>query len=306
MRRVALLPAVAILLAGCGAAGPLAVPPVVDLPVPPAPAASKAMVAAATTTPSAAPSTQPAPWVERAERTEVTMAVGRCQITPFTFGSAIAVENRLLDGGRLAMRVVQDDETAKEVTALPALLGKGYVIEASGQGLQVHGADDAPVPDDHASRVRALAATFLGWPGGDVAAHRPPAGAEVPTLEAPVVAVAGVPLHGAQVEPASKAVVVFTGARHGDAGDELVFDVTLKATASDAGMCHRWTNAADVKGELRLRASNGAFLGMHLEGSTEDTEGLCQDPSGKPGPPPPPHTCNRGKVTVEVKQPRVP
>jgi hypothetical protein len=263
-------------------------------------------VVAAATTPSAAPPALAAPWVERAERTEATKPVGRCQVSPFTFGSTIAVENRLLDGGRLAMRVVQDDEAASGVTPLPVLLGKGYVIEASGQELRVRGADDAPVPDDQASRVRALAATFLGWPGGELAAHPPAAGAEVPTLEAPVATVARVPLHGAEVAGESKAVVRFAGTRHGDAGDELVFDVTLKATESEAGMCHRWTNAADVKGELRLRASNGALLGLHLEGSTDDTEGLCQDPSGKPGPPPPPHACNRGKVTVEVRQPRVP
>jgi hypothetical protein len=247
-----------------------------------------------------------APWVLRTIRTEGTKAVGRCQITPFTFGSTVAVENRVLDGGRLAMRVVQDDETGKGVTALPVLLGKGYVVEVSGHELHVRGADGAPVPDDQASRAGDLAAAFLDWPGGDMAAHPPAAGSEVIALELFVARIADVPLHGGEVEAASKAVVRFATTRAGDAGDELVFDVTLKATGSDAGMCHHWTNSADLKGELRLRASNGAMLGLRLEGTTEDTEGFCQNPSGNPGPPPQDRTCNRGKVSVEVRQPRVP
>jgi hypothetical protein len=128
----------------------------------------------------------------------------------------------------------------------------------------------------------------------------------VVALESFVARIADVPLHGAEVEATSKVDVRFAATRAGGAGDELVFDVRLKASGSDAGMCHHWTNTAVLDGELRLRASNGAMLGLRLEGTTEDTEGLCQDPSGKPGPPPPDHTCNRGKVTVEVKQPRVP
>jgi hypothetical protein len=244
--------------------------------------------------------------VLRAIRTEATKPVGRCQIGPFTFGSTIAVENQLLDGGRLAMRVVQDDETGNNVTALPVLLGKGYVVEVSGHALHVGAADDASVPDDQVKRVSVLAATLLDWPGGDVAAHPPAAGSEVVALEPFVTRIADVPLHGAELEAQSTAVVRFAATRAGEVGDELVFDVTLKASGGDAGMCHHWTTSAELKGELRLRASNGAMLGLKLEGTTEDTEGLCQDPSGKPGPPPPPHACNRGKVSVEVRQPRVP
>jgi hypothetical protein len=301
--------ATVVVVAGCGAAASVAVPPVVDIPVPPPVATPKPTIMPPVATVSAAPPAGPAPWVERATRTETTKAVGRCQLTPFTFGSTLAVENRLLDAGRLAMRVVQDDETAKGIDAQPALLGKGYVVEAPGapgQTLRVVGVDGSVVPDDQAKRVQALAASFVTWPGGEVAAHLPAAGGEVVALEGPVATVAGVPLHGAQVEGESKAVVRFAGTRQSDAGDELAFDVTLKATESDAGMCHSWTNVADVKGELRLRASSGAMVSLHLEGTTEDTEGFCQDPSGKLGPPPPPHTCNKGKVTVEVKQPRVP
>jgi hypothetical protein len=278
---------------------------VVDLPVPPAPAAPKTTAATPTAPVAPAPTLQ-APWVLRATRTESTRSVGQCQIAPFTFGSTIAVENHLLDGGRLAMRVVQDDETGKDVTTLPVLLGKGYVVDVSGHALHVRAADGGPVPEDQAKRVLGLAATFLDWPGGDVAAHPPAAGSEVVALESFVARIADVPLHGAEEEAESKAVVRFAGTRSGDAGDELVFDVTLKAIGGDSGMCHHWTSTADLKGELRLRASNGAMLGLRLDGTTGDTEGYCQDPTGKPGPPPPPHPCNRGKVSVEVKQPRVP
>ena len=306
MQRVGLPAAALVLLTACGAAGPLAVPPVVELPVPPAAAAPKTAAATPNAPVAPAPTLQ-APWVLRATRAESTKPIGRCQIQPFTFGSTIAVENRLLEGGRLALRVVQDDETGTGITALPVLLGKGYVVEVSGHALNVHGADATPVPEDEGRRVRDLATTLLDWPGADVAAHAPTtAGSEVVALESFVARIADVPLHGAEVNAESSAVVRFAATRKGDAGDELVFDVTLKASGGDAGMCHHWTSTADLKGELRLRASNGAMLGLHLEGTTGDTEGLCQDPSGKPGPPPPPHACNRGKVSVEVKQPRVP
>jgi len=290
----------ALLLAGCAAGAPVVVPPVVDLPVPPATHAVPPATAAAPVASTMAPLS---PWVLRTARTEETKPVGRCQIGPVSSGSTVAVEMRVLDDGRLAMRVVQDDETAKGVEAPPSLLAKGYVVDGA---MQVRSAAGEDVPDDQLARVRAMASAFVGWHGSDVIAHLPAAGAEVPMLEGPVATVAAVPLHAGQVQPESRAVVRFTGKVPGDAGDELRFDVTVQATESDAGMCHRWTNEADVKGELRLRASNGALLGLHLEGTTDDTEALCQDPSGKIGPPPPPRTCNRGTVSVDVKQPRVP
>jgi hypothetical protein len=126
----------------------------------------------------------------------------------------------------------------------------------------------------------------------------------VQVLEAPVIVIAAVPLHGALVAQDSKATVRYAGIKTGDAGNELAFDVELAATEGDGGMCHRWTNEAHTKGELRMRAQGGSLLGLHLQGETHDTEGVCQGPSG--GPPPPPHTCNRGEVTIEVRQPHVP
>jgi hypothetical protein len=246
----------------------------------------------------------PAPWTERIERSEKTKSVARCQISPFSFASVMVVENRVLDGGRLGVRVVQDDESAKGVQALPGLLGKGYVVERIGHSLHVHSAGGEAVPDDEALRVRALATAVVGWPGGDVASHPPAVGAEVEVLELPVLEIAAIPLHGDQRADAHQVGIHYAGIKKGEAGDELTFDVEMKVSEGDAGMCHRWLNEAVAKGELRIRAQGGSLLGLHLQGETHDTEGVCQGPSG--GPPPPPHTCNRGEVTIEVRQPHVP
>jgi hypothetical protein len=302
MRAVAYAPALAI-LAGCASATPTAVPPVVDIPALPPARPPRGPVAGAPPVP--APSASPqAPWTERIERTAKTRSVAACQIVPYTFSSIMVVENHTLDGGRLAVRVVQDDESGKGITAPPGLLGKGYVVEKRDGALQVHDASGAAVPDDATRRVQSLATAFLAWPGPDVASHLPAVGAEVPALAAPVIAIAGVPLHGDMVAQQSKATVRYAGPKKGDAGDELAFDVQLSASEGDAGMCHSWDNEAELKGELRMRAQGGALLGLHLRGTTHDTEGVCQSPSG--GPPPPPHVCNRGEVTIEVRQPHVP
>ena len=225
---------------------------------------------------------------------------------PFSFSSVMVVENRPVGAATVAVRVVQDDENAKGVQAPSSLLGRGYVIDRTDGTLHVHDTSGATVPDDASQRVLALGMAHLGWPGADVASHLPTVGTAVASLEAPVIALAAVPLHGDLSAQQAKATVRFAGTRKGDAGDELSFDVEITASEGDAGMCHRWENLATAKGELRLRARGGALLGLHLQGETHDTEALCQDPSGKPGPPPPPRTCNRGEVTVEVRQPHVP
>jgi hypothetical protein len=242
--------------------------------------------------------------VQRAKRTEKTKRLTGCQIVPFAIDSSIAVENRALGPGRIAIRVIEDVETAKGVDAQPSLLGKGYVAERTPTGIHVHGEDGMPVPDDQVARVRSLASATVGCPGHDVVSSLPAPGAEVTALEGPVVAVAAVPLHGSPGNVNAKATVRFTGARKSDDRDALAFDVTVNATESDAGMCHRWTNVADLKGELLLGARDGELLSLHLAGPTHDTEALCQGPSG--GPPAPPRTCNQGDVAIDVTQPHVP
>jgi hypothetical protein len=230
--------------------------------------------------------------------------VAQCQIVPLSIDSSIAVENRGLGQDRIAIRVIEDVETAKGVAALPSLLGKGFVAERTPTGIHVHGEDGQPVPDEQVARVRSLASATVGWPGHDVVSSLPPAGGEVTALEGPVVAVAAVPLHGTTTNVDAKATVRFTGARKADDRDALAFDVTVSATEGDAGMCHRWTNVAGLKGELVLAARGGELLSLHLAGPTHDTEGLCIGPSG--GPPAPPRTCNQGDVAIDVTQPHVP
>ena len=301
MRRLAYL-AVASCpsLVACAAAAPT-VPPVVVIPVEPAlPMPKGAPSAIATETPPG----PPPPWVLRVKRSEKTKRVAACQIVPFSIDSSIAVENRVLGPGRIAIRVIEDVETAKGVDPLPSLLGKGVVAERTSTGIHVHGEDGMPVPDDQVARVRPLASATVGWPGHDVVSSLPAVGGEVTALEGPVVAVAAVPLHGSAGNVEAKATARFTGARKLDDRDALAFDVTIHATESDAGMCHRWSNVADLKGELLLAARDGDLLSLHLAGPTHDTEGLCQGPNG--GPPAPPRTCNEGDVSIDVTQPHVP
>jgi hypothetical protein len=129
-------------------------------------------------------------------------------------------------------------------------------------------------------------ATTHGWPG----ASRDP-----PKQEDAVRAVVDAHMHGV---PASdvKTTVREAGTRHESWGDALVFDVTLHATESDAGMCHRWTNDAKLTGELLLRAGDGALVNMRLSGPTSDTEAVCQGNTT-------PRTCNKGDITFEVHRP---
>jgi hypothetical protein len=243
------------------------------------------------------------PWVLHVERREKTTAVARCQVAPFSFSSVMAVEATLVAADRVVFRVVRDDEHATGVTALPSLLGKGYVALKGPGALRVVDAADHEVEPAEARRMQSLATAALAWPGASVAGGGLATGAEATSLERAVARIADAPLHGAEVPAAQEKAIVRLRAA---TDTEAVFDVTVEATAEDAGMCHHWASRADLKGELRVRVRDGALLAMHLEGTTGDTEGLCQAPSGKPGPPPPPRACNRGTIDVDVKQPDVP
>ncbi|HEY3819981.1 MAG TPA: hypothetical protein VGL81_22605 [Polyangiaceae bacterium] len=304
MRSVAL--ALAVLLAGCAASPSPAIPPVAAIPIPPAAHARAIPAPAPPRAPRVSSPLPPPPaeqpWIERVERRESTKRVTDCQIVPFSVASLIVASFQPREG-RTDVRFDEDEERATEVDALPSLLGKAYrVTTTAAHTLEVRDASDVAAPPEEAARVRALATASLGWPGQSVVGHPLARGAEAKVLEAPVAAIAAVPLHGSFMpEAQQKTVVRFRAARD----TELVFDVTLQATESDSGMCHTWTSRADLKGELHLRARDGALLALHLEGTTGDTEGTCQKPDGTPGPPPPPHACNRGAVTIDVKQPDV-
>lgn len=288
MRR--LLHALLVLLpAGCATTTPAPQPPVAVIPVPP-------------TVPDTRGSTTPSPppepsgvgvgstWTTELSRHEKLTPVARCQIVPVDMTTALVAEQRVtaIEDGRpsaLAVRITSDREQGKGDAPLPSLEGKSYVVESSARGLVVRTAAGGPVPENEAHRVAALASTALGWPGA----------ADPAKLADAVRAVVDAHMHGV---PATKVDVAVhaEGPRHESWGDAIAFDVTLHATESDAGMCHRWTNDAKLAGEMLLRASDGALVSLRLAGPTSDTEAVCQGNTT-------PHTCNAGVITFEVRQP---
>jgi hypothetical protein len=267
-----------------------------------APAAEPAAPHAAT--PPAATAAVP-PWVLRVERTTSSKAVGTCQIAPVSFSSKLVAEERMRGAAGLALRVVQDDEKATGMTAPPSLLGKGYLAEATEHGVQIATATGDAVAGEEEGRVRALASTILGWPGKAVVTGGVSRAGGASALEAPLATIASVTLHGEAAADA-KASVHFAAARGAGDTAEDVLAVSVTAHHADAGMCHRWESLAKLDGELVIRARDGALVALHLEGTTSDTEGLCQKANGSPGPPAPPHACTKGSAVVDVRQPDVP
>jgi hypothetical protein len=289
-------PALLVLLPpGCAAATPAPQPPVAVIPVPPAVPDTKGSAAAAPTPPEPSGVGVGSTWTTELSRREELAPVARCQIVPVEMTTALAAEQRVtaVDDGRpteVAVRIIQDREQAKGSPPPPSLEGKSYVVEGSEHGLVVHTAAGGPVPQDEARRVAALASTTIGWPG-----LNPRADIDTSALGDAVRAVVDAHMHGV---PATKVDVQVhaCGRRRESWGDAFAFDVTLYATESDAGMCHRWTNDARLAGELLLRARDGALVSLRLAGPTSDTEAVCQGNTT-------PRTCNEGAITFEVRQP---
>lgn len=235
-------------------------------------------------------------------RHEKTAAVGRCQVVPVDAASQLVVEDHVLSPTKLALRIVQDRETAIGLDPGVSLDGKSYVAEQTAKGLDVRSASGAAVPDDEAQRVRRLAAVAVGWPGADVAAHMPAQGADVPALASALTAVVDASVHGTP-PGALKARARFAGVRHEAWGDALAFEMTLGASESDAGMCHRWTNDARLAGEVLLRVRDGALVSLRLRGPVTNTEALCAEGARQTGASAAPRTCNRGELSFELHQP---
>jgi hypothetical protein len=280
---------IAVFVAGCAPETSVRQPPAVVIPVPPAAPDRQPDPGVA---PGAAPSGGACgTWTEQVTRHEKITPVATCQIVPVDLTTTLVVEDRVLarEGGsptQMSLRVVRDGEQAKGAPPPAGLEGKTYVASLTPAGITVQYESGKPVPDDEARRVRALAATMLGWPG---------ASADAAKLGDAVTAVVDAHMHGV---PASnvKTTVRAAGTRRESWGDALVYDVTLHATESDAGMCHRWTNESKLTGELLLRRSDGALVSLRLSGPTSDTEAVCQGNTT-------PKTCNQGEITFEVRQP---
>ena len=285
-----------LLLAACTTRTPILLPPAIDR----SPALASAPAPAREPLASSPAPPDPSPhWQENVTRSETTKPVARCQIGPFSSSSTVSVEIRSPEQSQIATRVVKDDETATGIEALPSLLGKEYIARRTTNGVWMGDTEGKVIPE-----IKKSCEIARGHPprldrlgGGRTLAR---GRTEVHSLEGPVAIVADVALHGMPAQQ-TRVTVTFVAAHRGEAGDDLAFHVALVATEADAGMCHRWQSVAELTGDLRLRASDGAFSSLHLQGTLSDSEGLCQDPSGKPGPPPPPHTCNRGVVSVDVR-----
>jgi hypothetical protein len=189
--------------------------------------------------------------------------------------SDVAAEVRRATPGRVDVRVTQDHETADNLPARPALTGKSYVVEVRPEALDVHDASGGSVADEEESRrVRAVASAVLPWSG---------------SLEKAVEAAVDMHVHGV---PAREVVTNVEPTRGG------AYAVTLHASQSDAGMCHRWTTTARLAGDLALR--DGTLERLSLHGPTATTEALCAEGARQAGANPAPRTCTEGDITLSV------
>jgi hypothetical protein len=153
---------------------------------------------------------------------------------------------------------------------------------------------DGEVPSDlreiYERTIRRLSIPVAGWPGTALSSHRPGKGDETKVFEEPIAAMVDLRLHGQPT--ATAATVRFVGRRSEMWGEGLVSDVTLvgKATrscgcnpsANDGHSCDegvartRWDSEARATGQLVVRASDGAFIALHLHGPLTDTETPCR------------------------------
>ncbi len=236
---------------------------------------------------------------------EHTSAQASCQIVPVDVASDATVQSTALDRDAtgvtaLSLRVLSDREKAQGVNGPASLGGKAYVVRVASPGVDVRDAAGAAPPPEEQARVSALAATALGWPGAAVAARPLATGAQAPALAAAVQRLVQPTLHGESAAEVTT-TVRFAASRNDGRRAVLVFDVTLSATTSDAGMCHRWTLSATLSGQLVLSAADGAFESLRLHGPRRDTQSVCPDvaPNGGGAGP---LTCNEGEARLLLVQ----
>jgi hypothetical protein len=230
---------------------------------------------------------------EEVIRHDSTKPVSRCQVVPIDVASRAVVRYTGVERSPEAV-------TRARVSVAPE--GGAYDVERTAAGWDVRVPGGAPLPADvvgEASRIGALAAPVVGWPGQAVAAHRPAAGQDVPELEEPVKRIVDLQRQG---EPVVATVRVRSrGARSERWGDALVFELAMDGALSSAGMCHRWTSEVHATGELVLRASDGAVVALRLRGPLSDAEALCPEGAKQSGVSAEPKTCNRGEMSFELR-----
>ena len=275
MRSVAYL--VVLSTVACAGGQQATSPPVVSVPVPPA---APSDPPASTASPPPAPDPAPAACTTTVTRHVEAKKVAECQAVPWRMTGTVAFEERPQGADRVAIRIVRDDEQADNVPPTPSLRGKSYVAERSGGSLVVHGEDGASgVPEDEAARIRAMAAVTLGWPGTDASA-----------LSDAIRRITDVHLRGAPAREVDVKV-------HPEAATR--FQVKLRATESDAGMCHRWTDEETLEGPL-VEGDGGQLASLALHGSVHDTEALCPEGARQAGVSAAPRTCNAGEASLSI------
>ena len=94
--------------------------------------------------------------------------------------------------------------------------------------------------------------------------------------------------------PEAEAIVKVAAGAQQD-GDRLVLDVKLPAHEEDAGMCHSWTNDAELAGRLVVRRGDGAFMSLDVTGPVSNTEATCQGDTTR-------RTCNKGAIEFKVRR----
>jgi hypothetical protein len=279
MRRIAYVPILAVAAAACARAA-----------APPATATATATAATATVTvtvPTVAEpvvaAAAPAPdggapctsWIVRWARHEATHTVASCQVARIELASEVVADVRRTGPDRLTVLVTQDRETADNLPASPVLAGKSYVVTSASSGLDVRdGAGSATTDEEVLGRVRALASAVLPWSG---------------SLQAGVESVVDMHVHG--VKPLSLETSV-------QPGRGTTHSVTMRASQSDAGMCHTWATTTRLAGDLALR--DGGLERLALHGPTATTEALCPEGARQAGASAAPRTCTEGEITLSV------
>ena len=122
--------------------------------------------------------------------------------------------------------------------------------------------------------LRRLSIPLVGWPGKSVLARQLAPGEEATELEASVAKLVDLELHTPTTEVTC--AVKFAKARREQWGDSLVFDVSASAAASSFRRCDGWKSHARLDGSV-LRAVDGAFVGLRLDGRYQDTQMVCRD-----------------------------
>jgi hypothetical protein len=173
-----------------------------------------------------------------------------------------------------------------------------YWVESGPERMFVarKGGELVPPGVPETNHLRAILTPWIAWPN---APRVLATGTEATELASAVRAIADVPLRDA---PAPfVAVVRFRESAREPWGDALVFDVKLSAMTTARGTYYAESTEVRGKGDLVLRASDGALAALHLRGAVSDTEVLVHEPLDGSGLTRERKTCTRGEMTFDAE-----